>query len=106
MRSVLNALLVVLLIAAFAVGAAIPAKASCQGTSDCALVKAGLVDGPCEQTGEPCKVAQNCAPFLQKMSAASAVRVALSASQAHYGRPSNDVMASASVLPETAPPRI
>ncbi len=106
MRSVLNALLVVLLIAAFAVGAAIPAKASCQGSSDCTMVKAGLVDGPCDQKGEPCKVAQNCGSALQKMPAYGAVRVAPSASQTDYGIPSSDGMASAFVPPETAPPRI
>ena len=104
MRSILNALLVVLLIATFAVGAPIPAKASCQG-SDCHMVKAGLADGPCDQKGEPCKIAQNCASPLHKMSVYSAIRVLPDAAQTQYGPLSSDAIASAFVLPETAPPR-
>ena len=106
MRSILNALLVVLLIAAFAVGAPIPAKASCQGSSDCNMVKAGLADGPCDQKGEPCKIAQNCASPLQKMPVYGAIRVAPDASQIQYGPLSNHTLASTFVLPETAPPRV
>lgn len=106
MRSVLNTLLVVLLIAAFAVGAPIPAKASCQGSSDCTMHQSGAADGSCErQGGEPCKIAQNCASPLHKMPVLSAIRIVPSASQIHYGPLSNDAMASAFVPPETAPPR-
>ncbi len=105
MRSLLNALLVVLLIAAFAIGAPIPAKAVCEGSSDCNLTKAGLADGSCDQKGEPCKIAQNCASPLHKMPLYSAIRVLPDAAQAQYGPLSSDAIASAFVLPETAPPR-
>ena len=105
MRSLLNALVVVLLIAAFAIGAPIPVQASCQDSSDCNVVKAGLGDGSCDQKSEPCKVAQNCASPLQKMPVYSAIRVLPDAAQAQYGPLSSDAMISAFVLPETAPPR-
>ena len=105
MRFILNTLLVVLLIAAFAVGTPIPAQASCQDSSDCNLVKAGLADGSCDQKGEPCKIAQNCASPLQKMPAFSAIRVLPDVAQTQYGPLSSDAIASAFVLPETAPPR-
>lgn len=103
MRSVYNTLLAVLLIATFAVGAPIHAKASCEG-SDCSM---GLADGSCDQkAGEPCKVPQNCASPLQKMPANSALRLAPGTSLSHYGPLSNDKIASAFVPPETAPPRV
>ena len=105
MRSLLNALLVVLLIAAFAIGAPIPAKAACEGSSDCNLAKAGLADGSCDQKGEPCKIAQNCASPLHKMPIYSAIRVLPEGAQTQYRRFSSDAIASAFVLPETAPPR-
>jgi hypothetical protein len=105
MRSILNALLVVLLIAAFAIGAPIPVQASCQDSSDCNLAKAGLTDGSCDQKGEPCKIAQNCASPLHKMPVYSAIRVLPDAAQTPYEPLPSDATASAFVLPETAPPR-
>lgn len=104
MRSILNALLVVLLIAAFAIGAPIPLQASCQDSGDCNQAKAGL-DGSCDQKGESCKIAQNCASPLHKMPVYSAIHALPNAAQTQYGPLSSDAIASAFVLPETAPPR-
>jgi len=107
MRSILNTLLVVLLIAAFAVGSPIPAKASCHSSSGCNMAMAGKADGSCDQKGGgPCKVAQNCAPPLHKMPVCSAIAVAPSAVQIQYSPLSNDAITSAFIPPETAPPRI
>jgi hypothetical protein len=104
MRASILHILVVLLIAAFAIGVPIPAKASCLGASDCSME--GKSDGSCGQKSEPCKVAQNCASPLQKMPVHASHRLAPGVSQIQYLPAANDRIASGFVPPETTPPRI
>jgi hypothetical protein len=103
-RAITLHILVVVLIAVFAIGAPIPAKASCLGTSDCSM--AGRSDGSCDQKSGPCKVAQNCASLLQKMPVHASHRLVPDASQVQYGLVANDKIVSEFVPPETTPPRI
>ena len=106
MRLRLAHFLVALLIAVFAIGAPIPAKADCHGSSDCNVVAAGKADGSCGLKGEPCKVAQNCTAQILKMPAPESFRVVLGMSKVAFAPLSNDDVASTSIIPETSPPRI
>jgi hypothetical protein len=103
-RTVIN-VLVALLIAIFAIGAPIPAKAADCSGGDCGAAATGMADGSCDLKGEPCKVAQNCAAQVQKMPAQASFRVASGVSKVAFAFPSNDDLSSASITPEISPPR-
>jgi hypothetical protein len=103
-RSVVN-VLVALLIAIFAIGAPIPAKADCSSSGDCSEAAAGMADGSCDLKGEPCKVAQNCAAQILKMPAQTSIRLATNISKVAFAFPSNEDVCSTSVTPEISPPR-
>jgi hypothetical protein len=103
MRRSLITVLVALLIAIFAIGAPIPAKAAdCSGSGDCNV---GMNQGSCDLKGEPCKFAQNCAGQVLKMPAQAWFRVALGDSKVAFAIPANDDLSSASITPEISPPR-
>jgi hypothetical protein len=105
MRRNLITVLVALLIAVFAIGAPIPAKAAeCSG-SGCNVAGDAMTEGSCDLKGEPCKVAQNCAGQVLKMPAQAWFRVASAISKVAFAIPSSDDLSSASVTPEISPPR-
>lgn len=106
MRLSLAHFLVALLIAVFAIGAPIPAKADCHGSGECNIAAAGKADGSCDLKGEPCKVAQNCAAQVLKMPAQESFGIGSGMSKVAFASLSNDDVASASITPETSPPRI
>lgn len=103
-RSVINVLIAVL-IAIFTIGTPIAAKAACSGGSECYVTGADTAKGSCDQKGQPCKVAQNCAGQVLKMPAQVSYRVASDISKLAFTILSNDDPSSVFVKPETSPPR-
>lgn len=106
MRLSLINFVVALLIAVFAIGAPIPAKADCAGQGACSIDVGDMTGGACGAKGEPCKVAQNCAVQPLKMPAQATIGVAVSVSEATFAAPADEMLASAFIIPETAPPRL
>ena len=104
MRITLSHLLAVLLIAVWAIGMPIPAKADCQDVSGCKGATSSM-DGSCGQKGEPCKIAQNCAGQIQKLPSQVTTAPLWVPLKATFAAPSDDDVRSAFVTPETAPPR-
>lgn len=103
-RSIINVLIAVL-IAIFAIGTPIAAKAACSGSSECYVTGADAANGSCDQKGQPCKVVQNCAGQVLKMPAQASYRIASDASRVAFAIPSTDDLSSVFVTPETSPPR-
>jgi len=106
MRLSLAHLLIALLIAVFAIGAPIPAKADCAECDRCTIDAPAKNKSPCGEQGLACKSGQNCATQLQKMSGQTGFRSTRDVAKASFGLSANEATGSAFVTPETAPPRL
>lgn len=105
MRQSLTTVLIVLLIAIFAIGTPIPAKASDCFGGDRNVAGDGMTGGSCDLKGEPCEAAQICAGQVLKMPAQAWFRAASATSKIAFAIPPNDDLSSASITPEISPPR-
>ena len=106
MRLSLINFVVALLIAVLAIGAPIPAKADCAAQGVCKTDADDMTGGACGGKGEPCKVAQNCAVQPLKMPTQATIGFATSISKVAFAAPADETLASAFIIPETAPPRV
>ena len=93
-----------LLIAIFAIGAPLPAKADCAKCHDCTSEAPAKNETPCPEKGLACQIATSCASQTQKMPA-NAVTVDLSSGKAIFGDADDIAIKLAFVKPETSPPR-
>lgn len=106
MRSTIAHLLIVLLVAVFAIGVPLSAQAECAACEDCTAATAGKADAPCSQKGLACQMAQSCAGALQKMPAQAYVGPSQTAREVAFAGTSAIVIKFAEPAPETAPPRL
>jgi len=106
MRRRLAHLLIALLIAAFAIGAPLPAQADCAQCDAC-TTEAPLPDQtPCGDQGVVCNLGQSCSGQAQKMPAYTDVDRDSDVAGIAFGRAARDALASTVIAPETAPPRL
>ena len=97
-------LLVALLIAVFAIGAPLPAKADCAKCHDCSSEAPAKNETPCPEKGLACQIATNCSAQLQKMPVPSVISE-LSSGTAPFGDVDDIAIKLAFIKPETSPPR-
>jgi hypothetical protein len=97
--------LVALLIAAFALGAPLPAEAGCAACVDCATAEPAKNPTPCPEKGLVCQVAPTCATQLQKMPAQAVNLIDPASGKAAFGEAGAIAIKLAFVKPETSPPR-
>jgi hypothetical protein len=106
MRSRLAHLLIAILIAAFAIGAPLPAQAGCAQCGDC-TTEAPLQDQTsCNDQGLVCNLGQSCSGQAQKMPASADVGPDTDVAGIAFGPAARDALASTVIVPETAPPRL
>lgn len=98
--------LVALLIAAFAIGAPLPAQADCAQCDDCSTKAPAKNKAPCSEKGLTCQIATSCVSQLQKVPAQIPVQPADDGRLVAFGYASSVAMKSAFITPETAPPRL
>ena len=98
MRARIIHVLVVLLIAVFAIGEPVPAKADCRTCDGCTIETPVNNDAPCQEKAFVCQVSQGCASQTQKAPAQLDIGA--------FGLSWSIAVKSAYLTPETAPPRL
>ena len=106
MRASIIHVLVALLIAVFAIGEPVPAKADCLPCEGCPTEAPVKNDAPCQDKAFVCQVAQGCASQTQKAPAQLHIDVRDDARGAAFGLNASIAVKSAYLTPETAPPRL
>jgi hypothetical protein len=106
MRASLIRVLVCLLIAVFAIGEPVPAKADCRVCEGCPVDAPAKNDAPCQDKALACQVAQTCASQTQKAPAQLTVGDRDDARGASFASSLSMAVTSADLSPETAPPRL
>ena len=97
---------VALLIAVFAVGTPLPARADCVECQGCTAEAPAKNDAPCPEKGFVCQIASSCASQVQKVPAHIVSQAAVAVSSIAFGYGSSIAHKSAFITPETAPPRL
>lgn len=105
MRVSLVHILAMLLIAIFAIGSPLPAKADCEKCHDCSTEAPAKSDAPCPEKGLVCPIAQACASQAQKAPAQIDVADLHDVGKVMFSVSSSMANKSAYLTPETAPPR-
>jgi hypothetical protein len=106
MRASIIHVLVALLIAVFAVGEPVPAKADCRPCEGCPTEAPVKNDAPCQDKAFICQVAQGCASQTQKAPAQINIDERNDAGGTAFNSSSSFAVKSAYLTPETAPPRL
>jgi hypothetical protein len=106
MRTRIIHVLVVLLIAVFAIGEPVPAKADCRTCDGCTTEAPVKNDAPCQEKALVCQVSQGCAGQTQKAPAQLDIGDSDDAREAAFGSSGSIAVKSAYLTPETAPPRL
>lgn len=106
MRASIIRALAVLLIAIFAIGGPVPARAACDTCNGCATEAPVKNDAPCQEKAFVCQVSQGCASQTQKAPAQLDIGERDGASETAFGSSSSIAVKSAYLTPETAPPRL
>jgi hypothetical protein len=94
-----------LLIAIFAIGAAPPAKADCAKCHDCSTEVPAKNETPCPEKGIVCQIATTCAGQLQKMPVPAVIARDMSAGTSIFAIAADIAIKLAFAKPETSPPR-
>jgi hypothetical protein len=105
MRARIIHVLVVLLIAVFAIGEPMPAKADCRTCDGCTAEAPVNNDTPCHEKAFVCQVSQGCAGQTQKAPAQVDIGDRDDTRGAAFGGSWSIAVKSAYLTPETAPPR-
>ena len=105
MRATVVHILTALLIAIFAIGLPLPAKAGCEECRNCSTESPAKSNVPCPEKGLVCQVAQACASQVQKAPIQINFDNLGDRGQAVFGPSSSIAVKSAYLTPETAPPR-
>lgn len=105
MRAVLVHFLAALLIAIFAIGSPLPAKADCEKCHDCSTEAPAKSDAPCPEKGLACQIAPACASQAHKAQAQIDAADLHDAGKVTFSLSSSMAIKSAYLTPETAPPR-
>jgi hypothetical protein len=105
MRVSIIHVLVALLIAVFAIGSPRPGQADCAKCETCSVEIPAGNEAPCPQKGLACQIAQTCVSQVQKAPAQIAIHTPAEAPAVAFGRQLAAAEKSASLTPETAPPR-
>ena len=106
MRAGIIHVLVALLIAVFAIGEPVPAKADCRTCDGCPIEAPQKNDTPCQEKAFVCQVSQGCASQTQKAPAQFGIGNRDDARGAAFGSSPAIVVKTAYLTPETAPPRL
>lgn len=106
MRLSLVHLLVILLVAVFAMGAPAPAQADCATCQDCSVDAPANKEAPCPETGLACQIAPSCGSQAQKMPAQAFIVGALASGKAAFSAAADAAAKPAFTKPETSPPRL
>lgn len=105
MRAIAVHILAVLLIAIFAVGSPLPAKADCVQCHDCSTEAPAKNNVPCPEKGLVCQVAQTCASQVQKALGQINIHDPSDDGGPRFGFAASISIKSTYLTPETAPPR-
>ena len=106
MRASTIYVLVVLLIAVFAIGSPLPAQAACDECQDCSTEAPAKNSVPCPEKGLACQIAQTCASQVQKLPAHTMGFGDLVSGHPVFGGADDIVVKLAFIKPETSPPRL
>jgi len=98
-------ILVALLIAVFAIGSPLPAQADCAECETCSVETPARSEAPCAQKGLACQIAQTCVSQMQKAPAQIGIHTFVEAPAVAFTPRLAATEKSASLTPETAPPR-
>lgn len=106
MRASIVHVLAVLLIAVFAIGEPVPAKADCRTCDGCPIEAPEKNDAPCQEKAFVCQISQGCASQTQKAPAQLDIDDRDDARGTAFGLNTSIAVKSAYLTPETAPPRL
>jgi hypothetical protein len=106
MRASIIHVLVALLIAVFAVGEPVPAKADCRPCEGCPTETPVKNGAPCQDKAFVCQAAQGCASQTQKAPAQLDIDDRDDARGAAFSFSASIAVKLAYLTPETAPPRL
>jgi hypothetical protein len=106
MRASIIRALAVLLIAVFAIGEPVPAKADCRTCDGCPIEAPEKNGTPCQEKASVCQISQGCAGQTQKVPAQLDIHDRNDARGTAFGSSWSIAVKSAYLTPETAPPRL
>lgn len=106
MRASIIHAVVVLLIAVFAIGEPVPAKADCRTCDGCPIEAPEKNDPPCQEKALACQISLGCAGQAQKAPAQLDIDDRDDARGTAFGLNASIAVKSAYLTPETAPPRL
>lgn len=105
MRVIVVHILAVLLVAIFAIGSPLPAKADCAKCHDCSTEVPAKNEAPCPEKAIVCQVATTCANQIQKMPVPAVIAGEMPSGTATFGGNAAIAIKLAFIKPETSPPR-
>lgn len=105
MRVIVVHTLAVLLVAIFAIGSPLPAKADCAKCHDCSTEVPAKNEAPCPEKAIVCQVATTCTNQIQKMPVPAVTAGDMPSGKAIFDSHAAIAIKLAITKPETSPPR-